>query len=154
MRVRSLTVGADDVEVVVTFDPGEPLRTSEIPGAVDRVLSLLPGIGGHHCDGGRGSIFSTELGDTEIAHLLEHAALEVMALAGSPAALRGETSWDFRGDGHGVFRIRLGYDDDLVCLGAVRAAGRVVAWAVGRGEPPDLPKDVRRLRALRKHPVP
>ena len=138
------------MEAVVEFDDGEPMRTSEVDEAVDRALELLPGLRGHRCDSGRGTRLTDELPDTELAHLLEHAALEVMALAGSPDTLQGETVWDFRDDGRGVFRVRVQFDDDIVCLGAVRVAGDIVRWVVdGSGEPPDVTRETTRLRLLR-----
>ena len=74
-----------------------------------------------------------------------------MALSGSPRTLRGETVWDFSADGRGVFRVRLGYDDDLVALGALRAAVGVCEWllAPASGEEPDVGAIVARLRGLR-----
>jgi len=150
MRVRSVTVGHDVLEAVVVFEPGEPLRTSDFPDAPREVLAILPGLRGHRCDNGAGATFAEELADTELAHLLEHAALEVAALAGSPDTLKGRTSWDFAADGPGVFRVTLEYDDDLVVLGALDVAAKVVRAACGAGVGPDVAAEVRRLEGLRK----
>lgn len=151
MRIDAVSVTSDAVEALVVFDPGEPLRTSAHPQAVERALALLPGLRGHRCDNGEGRSLPDELADTEIAHLLEHAALEIAAMAGSPPTLRGLTSWDFRQDGRGVFRVRLAYDDDLVVLGALKAAERAVAWCVsGEGAAPDVEDEARRLRGVRR----
>ncbi len=150
MRVRSVTVGHDVLEAVVVFEPGEPLRTSEVPGVPGAVLALLPGLRGHRCDNGTGATFAEELADTELAHLVEHAALEIAALAGSPDTLHGRTSWDFAADGPGVFRVTLEYDDDLVALGALDLAAKVVRAVCCGGEAPDVEAEVRRLRGLRK----
>jgi hypothetical protein len=149
MRVESVTVAPAAVEAVLRFEPGEPLRTSDVPGLVDAALRTLPGLSGHRCDNDAGLTFVEELRDTEIAHLVEHAALEIMAMAGSPATLRGATSWDFAADGRGVFRVRTAYDDDLVAIGALRcAAGLVGAIASGESAP-DTVVEARRLRELR-----
>lgn len=149
MRVESVTVGADAIEAVLRFVPGEPLRTSEAAGLADRLLAALPGLKGHHCDNGGGMTFPEELRDTEIAHAVEHAALELMAMAGSPATLRGETSWDFARRGRGVFRVRLGYDDSAAAIGALKSAVALVD-ALVRGEAaPDAVDEAARLRRLR-----
>jgi hypothetical protein len=151
MLVRSIDVSPEAVEAVIVFAPGEPMRTSEAPGSAERVLRELPGMKGHRCENDAGLGFRHEVRDTELAHLVEHAALEVMALAGSPVDLHGSTRWDFAKDGPGVFRVAVAYDDDLVALGSLRAASELVAWAVeGAGEPPDALAEARRLRGVRR----
>jgi hypothetical protein len=149
VRVRSVTVGPGHVEALVLFESGEPLRTSEIDSAPARAMCALPGLRGHRCDNAAGSSFADELADTEFAHLLEHATLEVMALAGSPDTLGGETRWDFSADGHGAFRVRIRYDDDLVCLGALKAAGTLVDALLDGSALPDMEAAARELRAAR-----
>jgi hypothetical protein len=156
MRIRSVEVSPSAVEAIVVFEPREPLRTSEVPGAVERALTLLPGLRGHRCDNDAGLSFADELSDTELAHLLEHAALEIMAMAGSPTTLRGATSWDFTEDGPGVFRVSVAYDDDLVAIGALTAAEEAVRWIAGEGSDasagaaPDVIAASRGLRELRR----
>lgn len=151
MRIERVTVAPEVVEAVVRFEPGEPQRTSQAPHAEERALALLPGLRGHRCENQDGRTLRDELADTEIAHLLEHAALELMAMAGSPTTLRGETRWDFAADGRGVFRVRVAYDDDLVALGALRAAAETVVWCVsGCGAAPDVGAEARRLRGVRR----
>ena len=156
MRIRSVTVGAGSAEAVVVFEDGEPLRTADAPLARERLLRVAPGLRGHSCDNDRDARFSDELADTEVAHAIEHVALEVMVLAGSPDRLRGETSWDFACDGRGVFRVRLDYDDDLVCVGALRVACAAVRWAMddpGAGDAPDVAAEAASLAELRRWPV-
>ena len=86
-------------------------------------------------------------------HLFEHVVLELMAEAGSPRSLKGETAWDFKRDGRGVFRVSLEYDDDLVCLGAIKIADRLMRFVLEGGEAPDARAEARRLAALRDWPV-
>ena len=76
MQVRSIDVSPEAVEAVIVFEAAEPLRTSEAPGSAQRVLRELPGLKGHRCDNGAGIGFREEIRDTELAHLVEHAALE------------------------------------------------------------------------------
>lgn len=151
MRVETTAIGPDSAELAVAFGPGEPLRTSGSTGSATRALRALPGLRGHRCENGAGVTFADELADTELAHLLEHAALEIMALAGAPDTLRGATSWDFEADGPGVFRVRLEHDDPRTLEEAVALATQVVEWSAGRREaPPDVAKAVRRLRTTRR----
>jgi hypothetical protein len=151
VRIETVTVAPGAIEAVVRFEAGEPLRTSEVPGACERALGLLPGLRGHRCDNADERSLAEEVADTEFAHLLEHVALEIMAMAGSPVTLRGETRWDFAAEGRGTFHVRLECDDDLVALGALKAAGAVVDWCVrDEGAPPDMVGEARRLRELRR----
>ena len=64
----------------------------------------------------------------------------------------GETTWDFRRDGRGVFRVSLEYDDDLVCLGAVKSADRLMGYMLDGGERPDIGVETARIAALRGVP--
>ncbi|MEI7813367.1 MAG: hypothetical protein WCJ13_01065 [Coriobacteriia bacterium] len=151
LLVERIEVGPEQIEALVRVPAGEPARTSATPGLADRALVLLPGLVRHTCENGSAHGMVAELDDTETPHLLEHVAFELMAMAGSPRTLRGQTAWDFSADGRGVFRVRLGYDDDLVALGALREAVAVCEWLLepGGAERPDIEQAVARLRDLR-----
>ncbi len=153
MRIVETSVTPGLLEALVVFDPGEPLRTSEVPGFAAAALAALPGLKGHLCRNGVGIGFRRELEDTELAHLVEHATLEIMAMAGSPDTLRGATSWDFSADGPGVFRVSVAWDDEDVARGALVFACALVG-ALARGQvPPDPVAEAVRLRRSRgRHP--
>jgi len=150
LDIESIEVRRHDLEVVVRVLDLAYLRTSATPGLVDRAAGLLPGLARHSCENDDGRDFLREIRDTETPHLLEHVTCELMALAGSPRSLRGDTSWDFARDGRGVFRVRIEFDDDLVALGALQEGAEIVDWLLrGDGEHPDLDEVVARLRGLR-----
>jgi hypothetical protein len=131
--------------IVRVVDPAY-LRTTAHADVASLALTLLPGLVRHRCECGSAHGIEAELADTETPHLLEHVALELAALAGSPRTLRGETSWDFSRDGRGVFRISLAYDDDRVMLGALSAAVEVVDACLGLRVAPDIESVVAELR--------
>lgn len=148
--VDRVTVEPERVAAVVRVQDGAPLRTSEVPGLASAMRALLPGIARHRCESGSSRGILSELDDTELPHLLEHVGLEVMALAGSPRSLSGETEWDFAADGRGVFRVSLGYDDDLVALAALRAATALINTLIeDPGRPVDIAGEVARVAAVR-----
>lgn len=150
LRLERLTVEPARVFALVRVCEPLPLRTSAIPGFAQRLLDTLPGLRRHACDNDAGLTFAQELADTELPHALEHVAEELMALSGSPRTLRGETSWDFATDGRGVFRVVLEYDDDLVALGALKAA-RELLEALATGEATfGIEAEVERLRVARR----
>jgi hypothetical protein len=150
MHVHSVTVCADRVDVLVDVGDAETLRTAADESIAERALVLLPGLERHTCANGDGRTFAEEVADTEVPHLFEHVVMELMAQAGSPRSLKGETSWDFKRDGHGIFRVSLEYDDDLVCLGAIKFADKVMCYLTDGGPQPDPVREVERLRSLRE----
>lgn len=149
MRVHSVTVCKDRVDVMVRVEDGERMRTGGDEALVGRVLELLPGLDRHVCENDEGVPFSQEIADTEVPHLFEHVIIELMTDAGSPRGLKGETRWDFQRDGHGTFRVSVEYDDDLVCLGAIKLAGKVMDHVLDDAPCPDLPREIGHLRELR-----
>lgn len=150
--VTSLTVFSDRVEALVHVDG--PLRTTAYPGLAERALAWMPALATHACDNPAASSFADELSDTELPHLAEHIALDLIRRAGVRGRLRGDTSWDFERDGAETFRMMLDCPDDAVALGALKAAiGAVDALAHG-AEPPDPQAEATRLRALRGRPEP
>lgn len=150
--IERIEVMASRLEALVRVPAGQQLRTASSAGLGSRALELLPGLVRHTCDNGSAHGIVAELADTETPHLLEHIAFELMALAGSPRTLRGETVWDFSADGRGVFRVRLAFDDDLVALGALRAGVGVCGWLLEPtpAEKPNVDATVARLVALRE----
>lgn len=153
MRVHAVTVCPDRVDVVVGVDDRGMMRTSSIPGLAQRMLEVLPTLETHRCDNPDGRPFAEEIADTEVPHLFEHIIMEIMALSGSPRTLKGQTRWDFRRDGRGIFRVSVEYDDDLVCLGAIKLANQVMQHLLGAGDMPDVGAETDRLRSLRVQQV-
>jgi Cyanophycin synthase-like N-terminal domain len=152
LSVISITVFADRLEALVRVDG--PMRTSAYGGLSERTLAWLPSLAGHDCDNPQCRSMPRELADTELAHLTEHVALDLIRRAGVRGPLRGDTSWDFEQDGAGVFRVRLDAADDAVALGALKAAVDAVNVLADGSEPPDVTEEATRLRSLRGRPEP
>ena len=151
LKIERVDVGPERVEALVRVTDSDFASTAAAPGLPGRALGLLPGLARHTCENGSAHGHVAELAETETPHLLEHVACELMALSGSPRSLRAETAWDFAADGPGVFRVRLAYDDDLACLGALRNGVEVVDWLLGKStEQPDVERIVSELVALRQ----
>ena len=149
LQVERVEVTSEAVVAQVrVLDPAF-MRTGAAPGLAEHLSTLLPGIARHRCDCGSAHGVLAELADTETPHLLEHIALEVMALSGSPRTLRGSTSWDFARDGRGVFEVRLGYDDDRVALGALDVGVAIVDGLFGVSTVPDVAAEAERLSVAR-----
>jgi cyanophycin synthetase len=57
----------------------------EVPGFIDRLLALLPGLHDHHCASGKPGGFIQRLHEgTYFGHIVEHTAIELTVLAGVP----------------------------------------------------------------------
>lgn len=150
LLVGRIEVGDERLEALVTVTDPILMRTSSVPNVASRILGLLPGLARHSCQNDSDLSFSREFRDTETPHLLEHVTIELMALSGSPRSLRGRTTWDFALDGHGVFRVSIEYDDDIVALGALKESIGIVDWVMTDSDArPDVASSVERLRRLR-----
>jgi hypothetical protein len=150
VSIERVSVGNGRARARVRVAAGAPIRTSAYPGLAGAVRSALPGIARHRCESGSAHGIEAELDDTELPHLLEHMALELMALSGSPRSLAGETVWDFVADGRGVFDVSIEYDDDLVALCAFGEAATLLnRLTASPGGQPDVAGHVRRVAAAR-----
>ncbi len=105
LAIERVEIAEGRLEALVRVSDERALRTSAIPDAATRMVAVLPGLADHRCENDEQRTFVAELADTETPHLLEHVAEELMALSGSPRRLKGETTWDFRRDGRGVFHV-------------------------------------------------
>ena len=149
LSISRIDVGPSIMEALVRAEPSLA-HTSAFPGLAERAIEILPGLTRHTCQNGASHGIAAELASTETPHLLEHVAVECMALSGSPRHLRAETVWDFVADGPHVYRVRIAYDDDLVALGALREGLRIVDWLCDPStEKPDIDAIVVRLREVR-----
>lgn len=152
LSVESVTVFADRLEALVRVSG--PMRTSGYPGLAERALEQVPSLADHACDNPDRSSLAEELADTELPHLVEHLALDLMRRAGVRGPLSGDTSWDFERDGAGVFRVQLDCADDTIALGSLKWAVSAVD-ALVEGEPvPDPQAEATRLRMARRAPRP
>jgi len=148
------TLASDGGLVAVVFvSSPDFLRTSAVPGLADAAMTALPGLERQRCECDSAHGIRAELGDTETPHLLEHVALELLALGGLPRGeLRGRTTWDFKRDGAGVFRVALEGASAHASRRALEEAA-VIASALLGGETPDAAGGVERVRLALDQPA-
>lgn len=147
--IRKVTVGPRNLEAVVALAPSAPVMTSDDIEATAHVFDLLPGLVDHICLGDSSERFTEVAGNTELAHLLEHVTVELLAqtdIAGDISSGR-TTQLDDR-----LYQITLACSDDVLVAGALSSAVWILQWAFsGAGEPrPDVPATVEGLVALVK----
>ena len=135
--IKKVTVGPKNLEAIVELAANAPLMTSEDLEGTTRVWQVMPELRDHVCLGDESGTFGDVMGDTELAHLLEHVTVELLArtdVAGDIAC--GQTSEV----GERTYKIVLKCIDDVLVVGALSSAAWIMQWAFsGGGEPvPDV----------------
>ena len=144
---KKVTIGPRALTAVVELAPSAPLMTSENPEATELVLDLMPALADHVCLGDAAPTFGEVAADTELAHLLEHVTVELLAqtdIAGDVTSGR-TVQTDER-----TYEVTLSCVDDVLVAGALSSAAWVLQWAYsGGGDPrPDVAAIVGGLVAL------
>ena len=135
--IKKVTVGPKNLEAIVGLAANAPVMTSEDLEGTTRVWQVMPELRDHVCLGDESGVFGDVMGDTELAHLLEHVTVELLArtdVAGDIAC--GQTSEV----GERTYKIVLKCVDDVLVVGALSSAAWIMQWAFsGGGEPvPDI----------------
>lgn len=149
ISIKKVVVGPKNLTATVEFSAKAPRLTSEDAEATERVLELLPGLSEHLCLGDADARFGLVAKDTEVAHLLEHVTVELLALtnlAGDVSS--GKTSLvDSR---RGLYEIILACPDDVLVAASLSSAVWLLNWAYGNQDEadPDINAIVSGLVAL------
>ena len=149
ISIKKVVVGPKNLTATVEFSAKAPRLTSEDAEATGRVLELLPGLSEHLCLGDADARFGLVAKDTEVAHLLEHVTVELLALtnlAGDVSS--GKTSLvDSR---RGLYEIILACPDDVLVAASLSSAVWLLNWAYGNQDEadPDIDAIVSGLVAL------
>jgi len=115
-----------------------------VPGFTDRLMSWLPSLIEHECSEGHRGGFLVRLNEgTYPAHILEHVALELQCLAGTPVGYgrARETPEE------GVYRIVMKYKEEAVGRAALEG-GRDLVLANFESRPYDVEALIKKLRGL------
>ena len=144
---KKVTIGPRALTAVVELAPSAPLMTSENPEATELVLDLMPALADHVCLGDAAPTFGEVAADTELAHLLEHVTVELLAqtdIAGDVSSGRTTQTAER------TYEVTLRCVDDVLVAGALSSAAWVLQWAYsGGGDPrPDVDAIVGGLVAL------
>lgn len=137
--IQKVLVDPRTLTARVRIVEGAPLYTDDDPEATQRVMDLLPELAGHACTGDSSALFGEVVEATELAHLLEHVSVELMArtqLAGDISMGRTRALED----DERAFLVQLDCPDDVLTAAALSSAVWVLEWAYnGGGDPvPDI----------------
>lgn len=147
--IRKVTISQRALTAQVRIADDAPLFTSGDPEGTGRIADLMPQILDHACYGDGGEVFGEVLDDTELAHLLEHVTVELLARTKRAGAVSaGQTRAIDAAERS--YELRLACPDDVLVAGALSSAAWIVEWAYrGGGDPePDVDAIVSGLAAL------
>ena len=96
--IRRVAVAPKHFTARVTIANGGPLMTDEDLVGTTHVYNLLPQIVDHACLGDSGETFRDVMGSTEVAHLLEHVTIELMARTGLGGDVSCGRTWEVTGE--------------------------------------------------------
>ena len=111
------------IKLVVDLGVLEHFPSNTIPGFVEALLEMLPGVGQHTCGTGRVGGFEDRLRNgTWVGHVAEHIALQLQREAGTEVG-RGKT----RGTGEpGRYHVVYTFGEEAVGIAAGKLAVRLV----------------------------
>ena len=132
-NIKKVTIGPKNLVAEVELAASAPLMTSEDLEATTRVWKVMPDLREHVCLGDSSQNFGEVMGNTELAHLLEHVAVELLArtnIAGDITSGRTEEI------GERTYRITFPCADDVLVVGALSSAVWIMQWAFSGGGDP------------------
>lgn len=149
MDIQRVEIGPENLTARVRMADGAPLMTSEDLQGTTRVYRLLPHIIEHTCLGDAGDTFKACMGNTELAHLLEHVTVELLAQTDIAGDITSGRTFPIEGDPRS-FDVEISCKDDVLTVAALLSAVWILDWAyTDGGDPvPDVDATVDGLRNL------
>lgn len=147
--IKKVVVGPEYLTATVQLSDDAPERTSEDLEGTTRIYNLMPTIIGQACVGDVGSTFRDVMGDTELAHLMEHVAIELISRTDLADRITTGRTWPIDTI-HRLYSIQLTCVDDVLVAGALSSAAWIIDWAFtgGEGPEPDIDATVDGLMGL------
>ena len=134
------------IVMVLDLQELEEKPTNQIPGFLDRLKAMFPGMFEHRCSvGTAGGFFQRVEEGTWMGHVIEHIALEIQTLAGMDVGFGRTRTYGEEG----VYFVVFDYLEEKVGMYAARAAVRI-AEALISGEDYSLDEDIQEMRVIRE----
>lgn len=147
--IQRVEIGPQNLTARVRVADDAPLMTSEDLQGTTRVYRLMPHIIEHACLGDAGDTFKACMGNTELAHLLEHVTVELLAQTDMAGDITSGRTYPLEGDDR-AFDVEISCKDDVLTVAALSSAAWILDWAYsGGGDPvPDVGAIVDGLKNL------
>lgn len=147
--VEILFYDKNKAKLVVEMPDPNRCSTEHAPHIPRLLFKLFPHLAKHRCENDNGYTFKKESRATEIPHLFEHLIIEIQGQVQRTQILKGETQWNWRIDPRGRFHVYVDYENELLVLGAIRLAERIINALDSRHmEEIDIDREIERLREL------
>lgn len=144
LRGPNIWANSPVIEAWVDLGDYADRASNEMPGFNGRLMTLLPTMIEHRCSvGERGGFFQRLRRGTYLAHILEHVALELHALAGVELGF-GKTRETAQ---EGLYRVVIKHDDEDLCKEVLRV-GVELCMAAVEDRPFDVAGEVQRLHEM------
>lgn len=130
--IKRVLIGPENLLAYVRIADDAPLMTSEDLEGTARVYRVLPHIVEHVCLGDAGNTFRDAMGDTEIAHLLEHVTVELLAQTNLAGDISAGRTWVDEVDDR-TYQIELACPDDVLVAAALSCGVWILDWAYRGG---------------------
>lgn len=137
------------VKLVVEMPDPNCYSTKHAPHIPKLLFKLFPHLSEHRCENENGFSFRRECQSTEIPHLFEHLIIELQGQVLRSGTLKGETQWNWRVDPKGRFHVYVEYENEVLVLGAIRVAERIIQALDRRDvESINVKEEIEKLRML------
>ena len=147
--VEILFYDRNRVKLVVEMSDPNRYSTEHAPHIPRLLFKLFPHLAKHRCDNDNGYTFRKESRATEIPHLFEHLIIELQGQVQRSRILKGETQWNWRIDPRGRFHVYVDYENEMLVLGAIRLAERIINALDSRhAEDISIEAEIEKLREL------
>lgn len=129
--ITKVSVSAKSFVARVQLDKDAPLTTDEnnvAAQATDIALELLPDLATHACFGDTDRYFGEVIKSTELAHLLEHVTVELLAQSKHVGEVVAGKITVFGDKNDRTFVIELSCPDDVLVAAALSSAAWLLDW--------------------------
>lgn len=136
IEIRRVTIDDNYLTARVRITDDAPLTTDQDLIGTTLVYRLMPEICDHACLGDRGTTFKDAMPATELAHMLEHVTVELLARTGIAGDISSGRTMPAEGDDADdrSFDVQLSCPDDVLTAGALSSAAWIMDWAYSHGD--------------------
>lgn len=149
ITITKVEIDAHNMVAHIRIAESTPLFTSDDLEATTRIYDVMPQIITHTCLGDASSTFKDVMGNTEIAHLLEHVCVELLAQTDRAGDITSGKTFITQEDNRD-FVLQFACVDDVLVVAAFASAVWIMNWAFSHagGTAPDTSAIVSALIAM------